>query len=130
MKKVIRIFMILAVTLSIAGVDASIAQEVISAGRLYNYAPNNEVAFDSKYKDKTIRVRGTVYEIGKDLLGHYFVLLEGDVFDEVCVQLYFSSSNVSQLSDIDVDDIITVEGRCTGRDVVGNVEVKNCRILR
>jgi hypothetical protein len=108
--------------------SASVVSQVISARTLYNYSPNNEVAFDLRYKGKTIKVVGEVYSIEKDILGTYYMLLEGDVYEE-CVQLYFTSRALTRLSSIEVGDELVIEGICTGRGIFGNVELKSCTIL-
>jgi TonB family protein len=130
MRDRLKTFSVLAVLLFIMFVEVVYSQEVISARRLYNYSFDNEFAFDKRYKGKTIRVQGEVHAIEKDMLGDYYILLEGDVLDDVCVQLYFSSSNAHQLSGIDIEDVVLVEGRCAGRGMVHQVEIRSCRILK
>jgi Leucine-rich repeat (LRR) protein len=96
---------------------------------LYNYSKDNELAFDSRYKDRILQVSGVVYSIEKDIMDAYFVRI-GNVFGDF-VRFYFSSENVNELSDLVKGDEITVQGVCTGRGYAGNyVRLEKCRLLR
>lgn len=121
------------------------AQTVISASDLYNYAKDNEAAFDSRFKNKTIRVKGLVGEITKNtnsqLISGYSVrlytstdylsglvglaaLLEGRLFtgttlinsaEKFQVSVFFTESNATQITNLQSGDEIIIEGVCTGR---------------
>jgi hypothetical protein len=107
--------------------ESASSQEVISARALYNYSLRNEVAFDARYTDKTLRVRGRVNSIEKNDEGEYYVSLSCSEDDEYVV-LFFR--NVRQLSSIVPGAEILIEGRCLGRDEDGDVVLENCTLLK
>jgi Leucine-rich repeat (LRR) protein len=96
---------------------------------LYNYSKDNELAFDSRYKDRSLQVSGVVYSIEKDIRDEYFIRV-GNVFGDF-VRFYFTSGNIHNLSEIKKGDEILVEGICTGRGYSSNyVRLEQCRLLR
>jgi hypothetical protein len=127
MQKDLRTFVLfIMLLLSVMFCDLAKSQEVISAHDLYNYSLDNDYAFNLKYKDKTIRVKGTVDEVGKATLGYYYVRLKRDK-----VYFYFPSGKTHQLAEISSGDEITVEGRCDGRGALGNsIDIWDCTLLR
>ncbi|HOS88348.1 MAG TPA: hypothetical protein PLG37_02645 [Candidatus Pacearchaeota archaeon] len=87
----------------------------------------NQVAADDKYKNKTIEVSGTIYNIGKDILDAPYVVLSGT--DMVTnIQCMFDKSDQSQLTSLAKDTKIVLRGKVSGQ-VVFNVLLNNCSIV-
>jgi len=87
----------------------------------------NQVAADDKYKNKTIEVSGTIYNIGKDILDAPYVTLNG--VDMVTnIQCMFDKSDQSQLTSLAKDTKIVLRGKVSGQ-VVFNVLLNNCSIV-
>ncbi|MDD5639680.1 MAG: hypothetical protein PHR47_02640 [Candidatus Pacebacteria bacterium] len=87
----------------------------------------NQVAADEKYKNKTIEVSGTIYNIGKDILDTPYIALSGaDITTNV--QCMFEKSDQGQLANLSKDTKIVLRGKVSGQ-VVFNVLLNNCSIV-
>ena len=63
----------------------------VSATQIVNEYDNNEIAADSRYKDKYVRISGVANDIGKDILDSMYVTIgEGADFELRSVQAFFS----------------------------------------
>lgn len=106
-------------------VKTASAAEIIDAsarGLVYEYE-QNEVASDSKYKGKILRVRGAVGDIKKDILDELYVTLEaGDPIRSV--QCYFDKEHSGALAKLSKGASISIRGRCDG--LMMNVILKDC----
>ena len=95
----------------------------VNSKNLYNDYNNNEIAADDKYKGKIIQVKGTIRDIGNDIMDEAYVTLIGDEFFGD-VQCFFSDK--SYLIDVKKGQNINVVGYCDGLFI--NVIMKNCII--
>ena len=95
----------------------------VNSKNLYNDYNNNEIAADDKYKGKIIQVKGTIRDIGNDIMDEAYVTLVGDEFFGD-VQCFFSDK--SYLVDVKKGQNINVVGYCDGLFI--NVIMKNCII--
>ena len=95
----------------------------VNSKNLYNDYNNNEIAADDKYKGKIIQVKGTIRDIGNDIMDEAYVTLIGDEFFGD-VQCFFSDK--SYLVDVKKGQNINVVGYCDGLFI--NVIMKNCII--
>ncbi|GHT51469.1 hypothetical protein AGMMS49982_08980 [Bacteroidia bacterium] len=132
------------------------AQQVISARDLYRNTLDNQAAFDVRYKNKTIRVKGIVCKItpdhndekeegysvllytGTDIIQSAMALFDVDISQraignvEGCkVSVFFKESYKSQLNNINSDDEIIVQGKCThrGRLLDKTVYLNHCSLI-
>ena len=95
----------------------------VNSKNLYNDYNNNEIAADDKYKGKIIQVKGTIRDIGNDIMDEAYVTLIGDEFFGD-VQCFFTDK--SYLVDVKKGQNINVVGYCDGLFI--NVIMKNCII--
>ena len=93
----------------------------VNSKNLYNDYNNNEISADDKYKGKIIQVKGTIRDIGNDIMDEAYITLIGDEFFGD-VQCFFSDK--SYLIDVKKGQNITVVGYCDGLFL--NVIMKNC----
>ena len=106
-----------------ANADSSVAS--ISAARLYAAYEANEVAADSKYKGKELKVSGVVDKIGKSVWGTTFVALKsGDRFGVFNVNCYFDDKHKARAAEVRKGQYISVRGTCNGKTV--GIEVNDC----
>ena len=97
----------------------------VSASQLYSDYEANGVAADEKYKNKILKVTGTVNTIDKDIMDQIYVTLNGsNVIGDV--QCFFSDDYVSDASQLQKGQKITVVGKCDGK--LMNVMLKGCSI--
>lgn len=98
----------------------------ITAVDLYAAYDANEVAADLKYKDKTLKITGTVKDIGKDILDRIYITLETDeLLRTVCC--YISKSSTEAVAQLKEGDTVTLVGKCKGMNII-NVDVENCEV--
>src|SRR5688500_15904939 len=100
-----------------------IAKISISAQALYSAYDANEVAADEMYRDRNLRVTGTVESIGKDILDlPYVVLKSGAKYSIGGVQCFFDY-NSPGLSSLSKGQTVTLTGLCKGKSI-GSVLLK------
>jgi hypothetical protein len=96
----------------------------VTAIQLYNDYHANEVAADSKYKDKKLAVTGTVNEIRVDIGGDPVVELNsGKPFQTV--DAYFPKSAADNLTNLKKGDTATFTCRGGGM-IIGDPQLRNC----
>lgn len=100
----------------------------VSAVDLINAYDENAVSADSQYKDKTLKITGTVSSIGVDVADRAYIMLkdENDPYAILGVQCYFEEDQKDSLTSLKEGDTVTVIGTCEGQVV--SVSVKNCQI--
>lgn len=88
----------------------------VSAETLCSEYLANELAANSKYKDKMILLTGRVNEIKKDYRG-YYARLKGISRDYVpyTIDTYFKDTELNRLANVSPGQIIKVLGICTGQ---------------
>jgi hypothetical protein len=82
----------------------------------------NELAGDAEYKGKRVRVDGTIETIGKDILGHPYVVLKGKERSIRGVQCTFSTADAGRLVELRKGERTRIVGRCKG--LMMNVQVE------
>ncbi len=96
----------------------------VSVSQLVAEYDANEVAADEKYKGRTVRIKGSVDDIKKDILDElYITLSSGHVLRSV--QCYFDKAQTGTLAGLKKGARVTVVGRVDG--LMMNVLVKDCR---
>ncbi|WP_422452205.1 OB-fold protein [Endozoicomonas sp. ALC066] len=70
--------------------------EVVSAVTLIEAYDRNEIAADTNYNDKYFQFTGKVTDIGKDILGKMYIMLDGTGFSGV--QVFFPDSAEASLA--------------------------------
>lgn len=88
----------------------------------------NTVAADNTYKNKLLKVTGTVETIGKDVLDTaYVALTNGEPYSLISVQCYFAKDNLDDIATLKEGDIVTIIGKCDGEAL--NVLLKQCDLV-
>ena len=95
----------------------------VTSKTLYKEYNNNEIAADDKYKGKIIQVRGTIRDIGKDIMDDAYISLIGDDFFGD-VQCFFTDK--SYLLNLKKGQRVNVIGYCDG--LFMNIILQNCII--
>ncbi len=75
---------------------------------------NNELAADGAVKGKIIEVSGIIVSVSQDILGQYYVALQGPRHSFRNVQCFFSQDKLEQLTRLNKGQTITISGRCDG----------------
>lgn len=84
----------------------------------------NEVAADTKYKDKIVEITGTVDQIKKDVFDHIYVTVgTGAPFEIPTAQCFFDDSATAQAAALKKGQKITIRGRVDG--LMMNVLIKD-----
>jgi hypothetical protein len=98
----------------------------ITAKDLFAAYNENEIAADNQYKKKTLKVTGTISNIGTDILDNIYITLEtGELL--YSVQCYFANSEEeAKVANLSKGDTITLIGTCDGMSL--NVVMKKCII--
>jgi hypothetical protein len=90
---------------------------------------DNEVAADEKYKGKTLKVKGFIGDIKKDITDTMYVILQsGGDFELRNVQCFFANNEKQRLVNLSKGQMITVRGRCDG--LMMNVVLRDCAIVQ
>jgi len=119
----------------------------LSADGLYAEYRNHELKADSKYKDKTLFVSGTISSMGRNNAGQAYIVLRTGFTSYnqytlqqqyVGIECQFNEGRESELADIDVRDWVYIRGKCRGfgnqsqgivigvLDPHGNVILEDC----
>lgn len=94
---------------------------------LAEYA-NNEIRADGLYKDKMIQIRGIVTSIKKDIINTMYVTLgTGQEFEFMQVQCFFQDKYAQQLTQLNVGNFVTVNGRVDG--LMMNILIRDCALV-
>lgn len=88
-----------------------------------DYYEENEVKADEAYKGRVVTITGEVNSIKKGILGSMYVTLKGKSMFKG-VQCYFDKSKVSQLSNLNKGQQVSITGICDG--LMMNVQIKEC----
>lgn len=104
----------------------SIAAEFnVSADQLISAYKENEVSASVNYDEKVIVVRGTIQDIGLDILDNAYVILGGTGFLDG-VQCTFSEGEKDSFANLKKGQSISVKGKVDGK--MGNILISNCRL--
>ena len=110
-----------------AKIEDTIQQEPaisITAKELIAEYDENEIVADEKYKNKNLKITGTITSIGSGINDPYIVLRDGESY--LSVQCYFDK-NQSKLTELKKGDQITIKG--IGKGKILNVNVGKCKII-
>ncbi len=89
---------------------------------------DNEIAADTSFMGKAIRVTGLVVDFKKDILDNPYVTVgTGKDFEIPTVQCSLSNKGVKRAGTLHKGDIVTLRGTVNG--LLFNVHLKNCDIL-
>jgi hypothetical protein len=86
----------------------------------------NELGGDERFKDKTVRIKGIVREVSKDILGNPYVILEGTPKRHMGVQCSFAPSTAPLLSKLHKGELASFDCRVTGKLI--HVQGTDCAI--
>ncbi len=98
----------------------------VEASALAHEYEANELAGDAKFKGKTLRIKGVVREVSKDILGNPFVILEGTKNGYMGVQCSFAESTAPLLSRLKKGEATSFDCRVTGKLL--HVQASTCAI--
>lgn len=100
----------------------------ITPGDLLDSYEANEVKGDQVYKDKKMRLTGTISDIGKDIMENVYITFKGnEEYSITSVQCFFKDkAEIEKVMELNKGDTITVIGICDGK--FGNVTIKKCII--
>jgi len=87
----------------------------------------NEIAADSSYKGKLVRISGTIEEIAKDMLGSPYVILKTQTPGGLRIQCVFAKGLESALISLRPGHSVTISGIVSGKMI--NIILNNCQIL-
>lgn len=101
-------------------------EEVISvtASQLVSEYKQNEIAADSKYKDKTLEVSGTVGSIAESFGKQYVTLKSEDII--ISVQCFLKSSESEKAATLYQGQSVILQGKNDGMSL--NISLSNCAI--
>jgi preprotein translocase subunit YajC len=96
----------------------------VDARSLASQFSDNEVRADQRWKGKQVRMTGRVRDVGTEILGKRYVVLEGD--RQLDVQCIFPRDRYTDyVAKLSKGDAVTLEGKCQGK-VLMNVLVDEC----
>jgi hypothetical protein len=87
----------------------------ITAEQLYKEYEANEIAADPKYKNRTVKVSGTIRDIGKTIGDKPYLNLATGTFTHQVMVLFPADKYNEKLASYKKGDAIEVTGTCTGR---------------
>lgn len=100
---------------------------VVKANDLAHDWDENQVAAKQKYKDKEMYVTGIVDDIGVEIMGHPYLILETD-FLLPGIQCVFEKKFEDEIAKIEKGDEIIAVGKCKGYPIL-NVLIDDCELL-
>ena len=87
----------------------------ITSEQLYKEYGDNEVAADSKYRDKTLKVSGIIRAIGKTIGDKPYMNLATGTFSHQVMVIFPADAYNEKLATYKKGDAIEVTGTCTGK---------------
>ncbi len=106
-------------------VQSQAASYTLSAEQLFAEYDSNEVAADSKYKDKVVVVSGVIQDIGKDIMDDAYIIIGGMGFLDG-VQCTFTEGQEASIAGLSKGQRVTVKGMVLGK--MGNVLVNKASL--
>jgi hypothetical protein len=100
----------------------------VSAADLAKAYTANEIAADSKYKDKILEITGAVEQVRREGLGETTVeLATGEEDDNVLCK--FDKGHQQEMEKLQPPQPVTIRGKCKGRDGNG-IHLQKCVLVR
>jgi hypothetical protein len=106
------------------GADAAqMVSEAITVDpkELYSAYDSNEIKADSTYRDKTLRLTGTVGDIGKDILDKPYIKFNADNYGMTGVQVFFKTVELDKIGELNKGQTVTIVGICKGKQIINVV---------
>lgn len=122
-------FVLAGLALVACGSSETATQDIsytLTATKLAKAYNANAVAANGKYKGKTISVSGTAGDIGTELLGRPYVMLETSDPLLPQIQCVFEDGQKDVVAGITKGDSVTVVGKVEG--ILGFVEMSGCTL--
>jgi hypothetical protein len=98
---------------------------VVTASTLYEAYDANPIEADANYRYKQATVVGMVIDIGREILGDPYVVLDGDAGNVNC---YFPKANEPQVVKVRKGQKVAIKGEVRGL-VLGGVMLNQSRLL-
>ena len=105
--------------------SAPMAADEIGAEELFDEFQKDKNAAETKYKGKTITVRGTVDTTKTDSTNPYITMKTSSLI--LRVQCIFPKSDTATVSGLTKGQTVRVRGKVFGR--IGNVVLEDCELL-
>lgn len=122
MKSIVYTIIVSLLFLSSCKPEQKIEYEVTSQ-QIYKEFQDNEVTATAKYKDKRIRVIGTLISFDRTMGTNYcYIGSPGDFIGEVCCAM--SEEFSKNAGNFQKGQTISVEGKCTGKSFTGVVNLE------
>ena len=99
----------------------------VTLNELFSAYKENEVAADSKFKNKKIKVTGKISDFGTTLGFGNPTISFSYGFDTF--QMTFDKSDSERIGQLKKGNTITVEGKCTG-SLAGDISMSDCKIIK
>jgi len=98
----------------------------LTADELSQAYSANEVAADSKYMGKWVEVTGTAGDIGTELMGHPYVVLDSTDVMTPSIQCVCASDQENAVAGLTRGSSVTLVGKVEG--MLGYVEMSDCEL--
>jgi len=110
------------------GAENKVEEISVSAEKLYSDYKNNPVSADNLYKDKLLKINGTISNIGKDILDNPYVILSSD--DSIGgVQCYFKNQFKEQIATLQKGQRVVLSCKTSGQ-VILDLLAKECSVSK
>lgn len=101
---------------------------VVTAKEIEDEYDENSVKADNKYLGKYVIVSGVVDNVGKDILGDVYVMInDGNEYTILGVQCYMADTELSNVAELTAGDRVYILGICDGE--LFNVSLDDCYIV-
>jgi len=101
----------------------------INAVALYTAYQGNPIAADAKYKDKILKVSGTIVNIDKSTFGTPYIIFGMDVYGISGVMCEFNKTEETNLINLKIGQSATVQGICKGYSAL-KVDLEDCTLVQ
>lgn len=97
---------------------------------LYKEYQDNAIAADAKYKSKTLKLTGEVYDIDREIAGNTYITFNiGGQYSFKNVRITFKKSEESKVAQLKKGQKVTIKGKCTGTLLSTTVALNDCEII-
>jgi hypothetical protein len=84
------------------------------------------VSADDKYKDKVVSISGVASDMGTELMGHPYVMLDSSDLMSPQIQCVFNDGQKDAVAGLNKGDTVTIVGKMNG--MLGYVDMDDCTL--
>ena len=88
---------------------------------------DNPINADSKYRDKILKLTGTVGTIDREINQETYITFDIDFLKDI--RITFKKDQESKVAQLKKGQTVTVKGKCTGTLLSTTVALDNCEII-